>query len=1721
MEEQLCEHNEAMMESDDGILGDDISEITWEESEEEVDSSHKKRLSYSEKAQMRKCQRIQRELEFLLQEKDLEVQKIREELKECRRRMEILKEQRDKVEEDIQEQETANNIAALFRLRAQHRRLCEELREEEDIHSKIDLTLQETEYELFKVELEQAKLLQLHEQHKKDEEEYEVQRALEAKQRLEANEAVRLQAERRIKTIKKKPMKDLKDQEMEHRKAVENAKKYNQKAIQFLKESMARVREEQAVKELQIREDLEKRMQSVLSLKKNIELNQENQRAIQLRRKARAASEKQKQKRKETLILESGVAQQFIIYAKHQQEFEKKKQEFIKQQKTSKAEIMAKILREESNMEKKKRVNPALFPETSKTQDNVSGAWKPKKKLYKYLGNISEDKELISIDEQKEWQVLSSDSEEETVTGQNQDHHEPDINDDEDEESLNQPEFSGLWDYEQKPCQDEPTDKHFGAGTSKMEQEILARQLDKQRSGIIHKQVAAGREFKGCPFYSKPAVVHFQNFDIGKTYKKRATLINASYGITYCKLIDISDHLKDFIEVEFKPSGPVSAGMSCEMTVIFKPMLNEDLEGEIMFRAQTGSFTVPLKCTTKKCDLSVDKTFVDFGSHVIGKTITQTVTLTNRGARGTHFEFLQMNFTSSVSKEPGSKSTPSAEIEESKFHGSEVAFTHIQTFCKIINALFYLFELPEHEEDLFIIDHPVSNEIKIGQVTKDSIDPFSSIKLPIIFLPTVPGNAQADLELVFPYGAHKNIPIKVQAQAVDVPVWVSNPNIDLKICMYDRLYQDAIRVHNRASLGHQVKFVVCKELRNHLEFLPKSGFIQAHSSLSFQLKFLPRKSLPEDANIYFNTSTLVLEAPMNIWVANQVRLIPFTVHAVVTSSDIEIDHQTIDFGPCSIYETVRKTVRIRNKSILSQEFGFVGVPEYVDVQPNDGFGVLLPLERLSLDIMFKAKQAKEYNFELICKSEINRDFQISCKAVGVVPPLHLSHSVVHFAATALNNIATVTLYVVNSHTSQNEFTHQVPRIGSGEIAPVGPTTFEFIVPESSSLTIVPAVGTVLPGQKCKVVLTFKPTLSDLQVQEEAVRMLCWAEETRRILEKQETESTAKSEQDTSNKKKPQSKQKDLKEHSPGPPKPPVKETNTPFKPPDPADIAVDSDAYNAALASLLRNFKEEFHSFVIPCFIMHGDATSYKKEGYLPYSIHNTLYLEVNCPTVAPPLVLVSCNKRNIVDFGENAVGHRVLKKVMVQNISQDDLDLKSTVLDPGGPFQLLNFLRALQPGETQNLSFSFTPTASKVFYESMEIRTAKANCSLILTGCGVDPIVTCSVEKVLDMGYVLANQKRTVTYQLQNATRLHVMFDVKLGSLSYTKYKDQQELPPFLASNEISDPLVGTQNFGGQSVFSVSPVKGCIEAMQTQEFEVTFSPDHESLCYSDVIYVELFDKVSHTIQLKGAAREHLMFVEGGDPIDVPVESLSILPSNENMDGTDVPRPLKSVLLTLKSIKSDNKYTTALREFQVGCIRSTQAAGKKSVEFIIDNPQAVHVKGFTIDPIRGVLEAGNTRTITVRWTPPSGHDALQIISATVKMSIKGDITENYEIILMAVVVRQAQNSGVGHSLVVQTEAVQMLNPSGLDPEPIPCSQALVGRTLSLFPAPQPRFLHTLISSDRMCDENNTGYELTGGWSLEIGVWPGTGEEESYRSGANGNGSTFSSFTPEPQSCEPQ
>ncbi|KAM4652117.1 cilia- and flagella-associated protein 74 [Discoglossus pictus] len=1596
-----------------------------------------KAASYLDRVQIFRLRKKLNQLDSMQKEKELMILKIREELSACRQRIEDLQQQKSTIE--ITAEQEADNIAAVFRLRAAHRRVSTELVNEEDIESNLITMLKENEYDLWQIEVEQGKFLDLRERLQQDEEELDRQNKDLSELRAQNEKMSLTLAERKKQKEKMRETNILQERKLRYRKVVEDAQLNHAKAVLFLKETMTRVREKETEKEIKSREEMEKRMQAVLSLKNNITANRDNLRILEARNKAKTESaKKQAMLEKEAIIAKGGDAIKFMIHQKRFQELERKKQEMEEQQKIRKQEIINRILQEEANQEKQKKQYRSV--EISRSRDHGKLRAKAIQYIESTICTESGGQELT-----RKWRSpspLSSDEEDSTSREQSADlvsKHSHESEDEEENETLAEPEFMGLWNQDYKPYKvpKEETDSK-PLGGSKIEKEIMSETLRKLRSGIVEKQVVSGHEFKGCPFYSKPTLIHFKDLDVGKTYKKKITLTNASYSINFCKLVGVSDHLKDFITIHFDPPGQMSAGMSCEMIVIFKPMINKDLEGEVMFLAQTGSFSVPLKCTTKKCELAVEKDHIDFGSHVIGETVMQFISLTNRGALGT--KFCIKTVSQAVNTEQAIQATtleqktipvldghmttdrgPDISTESSNQEYLET-YTSCQTEAANVESrpLSTKAEKENFGEDPSAVVGSLKNEnghlqihseedlveIKLGEITQGEIGPFSSVKIPVIFTPTFQGKSNILLQLTFDHPSCKAIPVTVTGAAVDVPVYVPNSNIDLKICTYDRLYQDSIVVQNRAKTALRLKFEVCKELKNHMELLPKTGFIQAQSSFSVQLKFLPRLSLQQDAGAYFDTETGVLEAPMLITVADQTRPVPFTVHAVVTTSDLVINPTEIDFGYCTIFEAVQTSIHLTNQSILPQEFGFVGIPEYVEIQPNDGFGTILPLETLKLDIILTAEKAKEYNFELTCKSAINRKVKVSCKAIGVHPPLELSHSLVQFPATALNDVSTAKLYVINSHTSRNEFTHPVPRIGKEDIAPVGPTSFEFHVPEDSPVTISPSVGTVLPGERYLIQVSFRPTLSDKEIREEALRILFRTAEVKAALQK-EADLKAQSEMQNKKEKRDMPPKKGKTKHVASPKSPQEEKIETLMEPaaiklPKLEEISVDSDEYAAARISMYRRFMGRFEKLIIPCFVASCDISKQNDQENLNFSPYNTLYLELHCPAVTPPVVVSSDHGRQIISFGEVAIGQRVVKRITLQNISHDALQLGFSILNPSGPFMLLNPVDVVEPGGTCFLLIAFAPEKNKTFFENLEVRSLQATLTLGVRGCGLTPSLSCSLEgAILDMGYVLVNDSSTTTFKLQNNSSVPVSYSVKLDSLSVGRYSELQKLPHFISSKEEPSNLVGPQNYNGLSVFSVSPVEGIIEPEKTHEFTVTFSPDHESIYYSDFLKVELFGKhVAHAIQLKGAARNHMMYLEGGDPLDVPIESLSILPTYEG----EADEPLKSVLVTLQCIQTANDVKPAIRELRIGCIRSTLLPAKKNIEFSWDNVQQLQQKGFTIEPVKAVVDLGQRKSVSVSWVPPAGYDPNNPAITTAKLILKGDITEPYQIFLATQVV---------------------------------------------------------------------------------------------------------------------
>uniref|UniRef100_A0A8C5UPS3 Cilia- and flagella-associated protein 74 n=1 Tax=Microcebus murinus TaxID=30608 RepID=A0A8C5UPS3_MICMU len=1463
-------------------------------------------------------------LDKIQEEKDLFTEKTREELGACRQRMEAIRAQQASMAAAINSEKEANNVAAAGRLQAASRRLCTELENERDLQAKITAVLAQSEIAMWHFELQQRQLEDFRKTTREEAEAAEKRRQVHAAQLLRKEKAAAVKAERNQQLRVRKSLLIQQGHGLGQRKLVEDAQRNHRTAVKFLKASLGRIREREKEEEAASRKHMKRRMDAVLALKSSIAANRETLRKFQVWSQVKGHLAEQKaQEEKEAILAQGGDAFKHLFHQRRQGELEAQTRAFEEEQKLRKQEIVDRILKEEAEEENRKK---RLLPPCTTTD-----RWTLRDKTWSYVSDFCEGKttppptfdlpedNAPKVDPSRLMRAISIESvHSESTTNL-------------EEKNLAEPEISGLWNEDHKPCQVPEEDvNRKPVGGTKMDKDILARTMERLRSGRVQRQVASGHEFKGRPFNSKPEIIHFKDFDVGKVYKKKITLINATYTINYCKLVGVEEHLRDFIRADFDPPGPMSAGMSCEVLITFKPMINKDLEGNVSFLAQTGGFSVPLKCSTKKCRLSLDKELIDFGSHVVGETATRAITLTNVGGLGTEFRFLQ-------ALDPGdtddSRSLLRASslytYEEKSFYEKGITSFSEQQFDAYESSPVDMQSRKESEEDtraaeterlttmMASVDEQM--EITLGGVTEGHLGPFSSVKVPIIFTPSIPGEVQTRFKITFKTPQCPTLYFRATGVAIDVSVWLAKPNVDLKICMYDRLYQASVLVHTRSNAALRLKFEVCKELRGHMELLPETGYIQAHSSYSVQLKFLPRHSLPEDARKYFDQESRVLEAPMTIWVADQTKPVGFTVHAVVTTSDLELSPPELDFGCCTIHEAVRTEVSLHNHSLLPQDFGFVRLPKFVDIQPGDGFGTILPLETLQLDVIFQPTKAKEYSFELVCKSEINRCFKLSCRAVGVHPPLELSHYQIKFRATALYDTSVATVYVTNSHVSMNSLTHSVPRIGSEDPSTVGPTSFEFLLPPDSPITIAPSVGTVSPGKKCLVQVAFRPVLPEELIQQEALRMLSKEIETKPSLGK----DVAAQRKDLC---RPSSSTMQLQNRDRA-----LQVSAHPSLELQEQDLKASSDRYQAAQASLARAFQGKFDKFVVPCVVASGDVKDRKGLEPLSFSPHNTLYLELWCPSVAPSIVVTSEKGKTIFDFGDVALGHSNIKKVSIQNISPVDLAVGFSVLDPNGPFILLKPSSKLRAGETQVLVLSFSPRKSILAQETLDIITKRGTLTLTLTGTGVASMTTCSIEDgVLDMGYVIARESVSSGFTLQNNSSLPIKFSMQLESLC-CRGETQQQLPQFLASSAQRTQVVGTQNFNGQSVFSVAPVEGVMEPGRTQDFTVTFSPDHESLYFSDRLRVVLFKKtVSHQILLKGAAREHMMFVEGGDPLDVPVESLAVVSALDAEHREDV-EELRHILVTLEYVQFDTDVTAPLatRELQVGCIRTTQLSPKK------------------------------------------------------------------------------------------------------------------------------------------------------------------------------------------------
>jgi hypothetical protein len=305
--------------------------------------------------------------------------------------------------------------------------------------------------------------------------------------------------------------------------------------------------------------------------------------------------------------------------------------------------------------------------------------------------------------------------------------------------------------------------------------------------------------------------------------------------------------------------------------------------------------------------------------------------------------------------------------------------------------------------------------------------------------------------------------IRVKVECEELPIYIEDNIIDLKCCLYNRIYRKKLLIHNRGKIAYRLTIKVPQKFSKFIEVGPSVFFVQSKSSQYINIKFTPTVEILEKLayftlpNETFPDAALVT-LPIEIQVINQDLPVYFVLKSLITPSTIEISPEgsALSFGKVFLGQKTIRKIKLRNISMLPQKIAFVRMKKEVTIQPNDGFAVLLPLEESEFEISFAPLSAIEYKFDLTLMTSWNDTYTIPLHAFGVEPPIVLSNTVIQMRTTAPGQHVVESIFLTNQSSSIQ--------------------CFEIMLPEKKFtwLNISPTCLDLTPGQTARIEIDYCP-----------------------------------------------------------------------------------------------------------------------------------------------------------------------------------------------------------------------------------------------------------------------------------------------------------------------------------------------------------------------------------------------------------------------------------------------------------------------------------------------------------------------------------------------------------------------------------------------------------------------------------------------------------------------
>ncbi|RHY58336.1 hypothetical protein DYB34_000360 [Aphanomyces astaci] len=589
---------------------------------------------------------------------------------------------------------------------------------------------------------------------------------------------------------------------------------------------------------------------------------------------------------------------------------------------------------------------------------------------------------------------------------------------------------------------------------SKLEEHMRVQALAKQKENLIEKQIVWRKEFVGRAFLADPEVLWFKDFDVGRPQTLRFTLTNVSNTFNHFKLLPFPDDTRDFFDVQYDLPGRMSAGMTCHIHVTFCARVNQDIAVELPAVAKTGYFSIPVKCTAKRVVPVLSAYNLTYSNIVVGETSKQVVILRNDGALPGTFRIVAPASTTATTAaavvdggclvdecavpdavDPVAAAEGSAVVLEGSIQPPDGDDTCATVVDEAASACYASEEaLLQYASSVGQVNHDKTIQ-SITTTCEGQVEAYGSCPIAFTFAPhrTV-ADLRQTFHVVFDSPSHvAPLEVTVVAQAVEVPLYVEHPIMDFKCCVYGKLYRNKLILRNRGKVAMKCQLKVPPYLHQCLEFLPNFGFVQGSLTtsttttviepgrLEIQVKFRPVESIwPAVLKRRLGWKQGdVVALPLQVLVPDQVLPVYFVLRVQLTSGELHFSAPSLSFGPCSTTQSVSQRLVLTNPSRLPQKFGFVHIPPEIRVEPNDGFGTLLPLETTAVTVFYSPLSATEFKSSLMCATTLNRTYDIPCTGHGISPALRFSETVITMGAVPVGQFVVHSVVCTNmSATSQ-------------------------------------------------------------------------------------------------------------------------------------------------------------------------------------------------------------------------------------------------------------------------------------------------------------------------------------------------------------------------------------------------------------------------------------------------------------------------------------------------------------------------------------------------------------------------------------------------------------------------------------------------------------------------------------------------------------------------------